>query len=435
MKYALINANLLDGTKNMKLQPDMTVLIDDGRITDVGSGLKTEGYKVIDLQGKYLLPGLINLHAHLPGSGFPSKKQKNNKPLVNFVKSNKLGFMIGEKLTSSYAKTQLLSGVTTVRAVGGIGIVDASVRDKIDKGKLVGSRLVVCNEAVTVAGGHMEGVVAYGAADEQDMVRHIRAQVDAGADWVKLMITGGVLDCKKKGEPGEMKMTPEQVKVCCDEAHALGKKVCAHVESPEGVKVAVECGVDSIEHGAFIDMEAIEKLKKHDGVVVATLSPALPILYFDCGFADRELVTANAETLFKGMIQCDKACLDNGIRLGLGTDAGCPYTTHYDTWRELEYFHQYLDITREEALYHGTLGNAEILGLESETGSIEKGKSADFIVTEKNPLDNFDALRKLDMVSLRGKIIENPAPKKCAEAEEKLDEFYYNQMEKDSKSW
>lgn len=431
MKYALKNTAVLDGTKDMQLEQGITVLVDNGRIAEVGRNLQTEGYKEIDLTGKYLLPGLINLHVHLPGSGFPSKKQKDNKPLVRFVKSNHLGRIIGETLTASYAKAQLLSGVTTVRTVGGIGDLDSRVRDKINKGKYTGARLITCNEAVSVPGGHMEGIVSYGARNEDEMVKFIRKQVEEGADWIKLMITGGVLDCKKKGEPGEMKMIPNQVKVCCEEAHRLGKKVCAHVESPEGVIVAAENGVDSIEHGAWIDQNVIDAIKKYNAVVIGTLSPAIPIIHFDCGFDDKELVLANGTTLFKGMVHCCKECLNNGIRLGVGTDAGCPYTTHYDTWRELEYFHHYLQIPREQALYLATLGNAEILGIDSETGSIEKGKSADFIVTDKNPLDGFDALRELEMTALRGKIIRNPAPKKSKEAEKALDAFYYNQLAED----
>lgn len=431
MKYALTNANLLDGTKNMKLTPNSTVLVEDGIITAVGENLDTTGYDVIDLNGKFLLPGLINLHVHLPGSGYPTKKQKDNRPLVKFVKSNFIGHLVGEILTSTYAKVQLLSGVTTIRSVGGVGYFDSLVRDKVNAGKKVGSRIVCCNEAVTVAGGHMEGTVSYGAKDEADMVRHIEEQVKTGADWIKVMITGGVLDAKKKGEPGEMKMTAQQVKVCCDAAHKLGKKVCAHVESPEGVKVAVENGVDSIEHGAEVTPEIIEALKKNNGIVVCTISPAIPVINFDCGFADQDMAIANGEALAKGIVQCAKECLKNGVRLGLGTDAGCPYTTHYDTWRELEYFHHYLGISREEALYLGTLNNAEIIEKDSETGSIEVGKSADFIVTSKNPLEGFDALRKLDMVSLRGNIINNPEPKRSEEAEKALDDFYYNKLESD----
>lgn len=430
MKYLLKHANLLDGTKNMSLQENVDVLIEDGIIKEIGKDISFDG-QIIDLAGKYLMPGLINLHVHLPGSGYPSKKQKDNKPLVKFVKSNFIGHMVGEILTKTYAKVNLLSGSTTIRSVGGVGYFDALVRDNVNKGKYLGPRIVCCNEAVTVLGGHMEGTVSYGAKNEADMVGHIDDQVEHGADWIKIMITGGVLDAKKKGEPGEMKMTPEQVKACVVEAHKLNKKVCAHVESPEGVKVAVENGVDSIEHGAEATPDIVNELKNRKGVVVCTISPAIPCVYFDCGFEDQDMAVANGKALKKGIIQCAKECLKNGITLGMGTDSGCPYTTHYDFWRELEYFHHYLGIDRKESLYIATLGNASILGLEKETGSIEVGKSADFIVSIKNPLDNFDALRNLEMVSLKGNIINNPKFKKNKQAEKELDNFYYNKLDKD----
>ena len=431
MKYILKHVNLLDGTENMTLQENMDVVVEDGLIKEVGKNIFREGAELIDLSGKYLCPGLINLHVHLPGSGYPIKKQKDNKPLVKFVKGNFIGNKVGEILTKTYAEVNLLSGATTIRSVGGVGHFDALVRNNIEKGKYLGSRIVCCNEAVTVAGGHMEGTVSYGAKDIPDMVRHIEKQVEDGADWIKIMITGGVLDAKKKGEPGEMKMNAEEVKACTEAAHRLGKKVCAHVESPEGVVVAVENGVDSIEHGAEVTDEIIQTLKKNNGTVVCTLSPAIPCCYFDCGFPDPDMAVANGMALKDGIIQCAKECLKNGVTLGMGTDAGCPYTTHYDLWRELEYFHHYLGISREESLHIATLGNAEILGLDNEVGSIEPGKSADFIVSSKNPLDNFDALRQLDMVSLKGNIIRNPRPKKSAEAEKELDNFYYNKLAND----
>ena len=430
MKYLLKNVNLLDGTKNMTLKEHVDILVEDGKFKEIGKDISFDG-QTYDLSNKYIMPGLINLHVHLPGSGYPSKKQKDNRPLVNFVKSNPIGHKVGEILTRTYAKVNLLSGATTIRSVGGVGTIDAFVKENINKGKYLGPRIICCNEAVTVTGGHMEGTVSYGAKDEDDMRRHINEQVKGGADWIKVMITGGVLDAKKKGEPGEMKMTASEVKTCVDEAHKLGKKVCAHVESPEGVKVAVETGVDSIEHGAEITPEIVQTLKNNNGTVVCTLSPAIPCCYFDCGFPDPDMAVANGMALKDGIIQCAKECLKNDIQLGMGTDSGCPYTTHYDLWRELEYFHHYLNISREESLHIATLKNAEILGLENEIGSIEVNKSADFIVSSKNPLDNFDALRNLEMVSLKGNIINNPKIKKNEIAEKALDDFYYNKLQQD----
>ena len=131
----------------------------------------------------------------------------------------------------------------------------------------------------------------------------------------------------------------------------------------------------------------------------------------------------DGKVVFDGIIDCAKACLKEGIPVGLGTDTGCPYITHYDMWRELVYFQQYCGVSSNFALYSATLGNAKIVGLEEITGSIEKGKCADMIVTDENPLENLESLRELYMVVARGKLIRKPKVKKMENVEYELDKF------------
>ena len=280
------------------------------------------------------------------------------------------------------------------------------------------------DEAVTIPGGHMEGTVAYGAKDDADFVRFIEENISYGVDWIKIMITGGVLDAKVKGGPGEMRMTPEQVKLCCDTAHAHGVKVCAHVESPAGVVAAIDNGVDSVEHGSELHDEEIKILKERDGALICTLSPAVILARLSDKYTKAsEIVIYNSEVLMQQMITGTKTALENDIKVGLGTDTGCPFVTHYDMWRELEYAHRMLEIPREEALYLGTLSNATILGIENETGSVEVGKKADFIVSRENPMEDFRALSQLELVVFEGKEIPNPKPEKFPECEKALDEL------------
>ena len=425
MKTLLKNVNLLDGTKDMKLRPNVNILVEDGKFKKITTdNIEDTDAKVYDLSGKYLAPGLINLHIHLPASGFPKKKETDSRKLAQFIMSNPLTRIIGKMLTAGSTKTQLLSGTTTVRAVGGLGNLDSKVRDEINAGKRIGPRLIACNSAITVKGGHMEGSVAYGADSIDEMKEFIDNTAKAGADWIKIMITGGVLDAKKIGEPGEMKMTYEEVKACVDEAHKLGLKTCAHIESPEGIKCAVECGVDSIEHGSNLTPELITKCKENNTVIVLTFSPALPLIHLDLGYADRHMVVENGKAILRGMKACAKDALANDITIGLGTDTGCPLTTHYDMWRELEYYHHYANVSREFALYTATLLNAKILGLDKITGSIEEGKEADFIVCNTNPLDGFKSFQNLEMVSKGSQIFEHPQVKKSPEAERLLDGLY-----------
>ena len=162
----------------------------------------------------------------------------------------------------------------------------------------------------------------------------VRKIAEDKPDLIKLMITGGVLDAKSKGEPGELKMPPEVVKAACDQAHALGLPVAAHVESPQGVRVALEGGVDTIEHGAKPDEEILRLFKERHACHIATISPALPYAIFDRSVTGAsETEQYNGKLVMDGIIDCAKACLKNGIPVGLGTDTGCPYITHYDMWR------------------------------------------------------------------------------------------------------
>ena len=416
------NVNILDGTKNMELQENMMIVVSEGKITKISKN--DPNVDGVDLKGKYIIPGLINLHVHTPGSGFPKKKQTDSKKIAKLVMSNPLLQQIGKMLCKNAIKTELLSGTTTIRTVGGLGHFDSQLRDKVNSNKLIGPRIISCDSAITIPGGHMEGSVAYGALDDDDFVRFIANNVNAGVDWIKIMITGGVLDAKVKGEPGEMKMTPEQVKLCCDTAHRLGKKVCAHVESPKGVEVAIENGVDSIEHGSSMSNEIVKRIKDEDKVLVCTLSPAIPLAKFSPEITGgNDVQRYNSEVLLEGIIDGTKKCLKAGVKVGFGTDTVCPFITHYDMWRELEYVHYLCSVDRKECLYLCTLNNAEILDLQNETGSIEVGKSADFIVVNDNPLDGFDTIRSPEIVVFKGKEYNQPKVKKSDVAEKYLDEY------------
>ena len=425
MKYALVNGIILDGTEAMQPRPDQTLLINGDRIEAiVPAGTETPEYEKIDLAGGYVMPGLINLHVHLPASGKPTVKQKDNKKLVRLMTSNALLRAVTFRVCASYAKTELLSGVTTLRSVGGIQAVDSRLRDKILSGGAIGPRILAGNMAVSVPDGHMAGSLAYEATSPAEAAALVRKIAEDKPDLIKLMITGGVLDAKCKGEPGELKMSPDIVQAACDQAHALGLPVAAHVESPEGVRVALKGGVDTIEHGAAPDEEILNLFEQHHACHIATISPALPYAMFDRSVTGAsETEQYNGKIVMDGIIACAKACLARGIPVGLGTDTGCPYITHYDMWREVYYFHKFCGVSNAFALHTATLRNAQMVGLGGETGSLEPGKCADLIVTRQNPLDDLKALRHIDLVMARGNLYRAPRVKKIEKAERELDKF------------
>ncbi len=424
MKYAFINGKILDGSENMQVKEGCDLLVEDDKITEVAPSGSREGYTVVDLKGGYVCPGLINMHVHLAGNGKPQKKQRDNAKLVRTIMSSALTRAVAYKMVCGFAKDELMGGVTTIRTVGGLGDFDTRLRDEIAAGKKVGPRILAANRGISVPGGHMAGSVAVEAKTPEEAVKYLETIEKENVDLIKLMITGGVLDAKEKGVPGELKMPPEMVRAVCDKAHAAGYKVAAHVESPEGVRVALENGVDSIEHGAKPDEEILRLFKEKNAFLCTTLSPALPYALFDRTLTNAtEVEQYNGNVVFEGIIACAKAAIANGIPVVLGNDVGCPWITQYDFWRELYYFHKYVGVSNAFALYTATKRSAELLGIGDETGSIEKGKRADFIVTKNNPLDDLRALRSLDYVVARGKVYRDPKVKANKKVAAELDKF------------
>lgn len=426
MKDAYINGKIIDGTKEMQVKEGYAILVEQGKIKDIVLQDEADltGYNVVNLKGNYIMPGLINMHVHLAGNGKPQKKQRDNAKLVNFLMSNPLTRAIAHNMVSGFAEMELLSGVTTIRTVGGIRDFDTRVRDEINCGEKRGPRILAGNEGISVPHGHMAGSVAIAAETIDDALLQVSKAKEQNVDLIKLMITGGVLDAKDKGVPGELKMAPEMVKAVCDKAHELGFKVAAHVESSDGVRVALENGVDSIEHGAKLDDHMIKLFKENHAFLCTTLSPALPYALFDRSITNAsEVEQFNGKVVFDGIIECAKQALENDIPIVLGNDVGCPWITQYDFWRELYYFHKYVGVSNAYAIYCATLQAARMAGIDDETGSIEVGKSADMIVMEENPLDDLLTLRHIESVIMRGHRIDHPTNKINEQVKTELDKF------------
>ena len=425
MKFAYRNAHLLDGTRDMLLRDGLAVLTDGETIAGiVPEEAVPEGFEPVDLGGKYLMPGLINLHVHLAGNGKPQKKQRDNEKLVRRLMGTGLSRAVAYHVVADFARLELMSGVTTIRTVGGLGDFDTRLRDEIAAGRRDGPRILAANEGISVPGGHMAGSVAVAAADIPEALAQVDRAKEQGVDLIKLMITGGVMDAKAKGVPGELKMSPEMVKAVCDRAHSLGYPVAAHVESTEGVRVALENGVDSIEHGAKLDERLIRLFRDRGACLCTTLSPALPYALFDRSVTHAtEAEQFNGNVVFEGIIACAKAALENDIPVVLGNDVGCPWITQYDFWRELCYFRKYVGVSNAFALHTATGRAAEVMGLGDVTGTIEVGKCADLIVTRADPLKDLRALRSVDMVVARGRRYDAPRVKYNARVMAELDKF------------
>lgn len=415
----------MDGSRDMQVRDDACILVDGETITDiVPKGCQPAGYETVELNGRYIMPGLINMHVHLAGNGKPQKKQRDNEKLVRTIMCSPVTRAVAYRMVCDFAKTELMSGVTTIRTVGGLGNFDTRLRDEIAGGRRIGPRILAADRGISVPGGHMAGSVAVAAHNVGEALEQVRTATEAHVDLIKLMVTGGVLDAKEKGTPGEVKMSAEMIRAVCDAAHHAGYSVAAHVESPQGVKLALENGVDSIEHGAKPDAEMMTLFRERGAFLCTTISPALPYALFDRSVSNAsEVEQFNGNVVFEGIVDCAKAALENGVPVVLGNDVGCPWITQYDFWRELYYFHKYVGVSNAFALYTATARSAELAGLGGVTGTVAAGLAADLIVTEADPLQDLRALRHVDMVVAGGRLIRAPRVRKKERIERELDRF------------
>ncbi|WMJ89096.1 amidohydrolase family protein [Anaerocolumna sp. MB42-C2] len=429
--YALTNCRIIDGI-NSGFRENMSILISDGKIKQIGKSSEVKipaGYSSVDIAGKYVMPGLINAHAHLFGSGKPMKAisgGKSQEKLVGLLRT-KIGRKVLDGMVENHVLSALNSGVTTIRAVGDLFYSDVNLRDRIDSGKMKGPRLIVSGPAISVTGGHGSGSFACIADSPWEARKSVRMNVHEQVDLIKICVTGGVTDSRVVGQAGRMAMTLEEITAVCDEAHKIGLLVAAHAESTEGVRIALMGGVDTIEHGSVFDQEIIElflnnpKSLRGYSCLIPTLYPAITI----CKLNPKDTLMSpvnveNSKIVFDGMVKGLEQAAAAGILVGLGTDSSCPFVTQYNTWRELDYTVKYAGISPEAAIHNATRLNAKILGIDHITGTLEPGKASDLIVVKQNPLTDLRVLSEVDMVMRGELLIDKPQIKKQTQVEELL---------------
>lgn len=430
MKYVFSNCNVITNALDSIVCSHQHVYVKDGIISAITPSQEAieAGYEIIEASGCYLMSGLINLHVHLFGSGKPSKLLGGGglqKQVLSFCKTT-LGRKVLMKLLRDNLEMIVHSGVTTVRSVGDFYYSDVEARNLIQENRILAPRLFVSGPAITVPKGHGDGTFAITATKPEDLKQLVHINKEHQVDLIKICVTGGVMDAKKKGEPGELKMNLEQTKAVCEEAHKLGYHVASHTESPEGVRIALEGGVDTIEHGSVLDAQTMKLFQEHQASFICTLSPALPLAALPASKTKlNDMAHYNANIVLKNMIEGCKQALQHNIPVGLGTDASCPYVTQYNMWRELDYFVREIGVSNAFALYTATLGNAKILGIDTITGSIAIGKSADILLLKENPLENLRTLENIQCVMVQGKLIRHPHIKKNMNIERELDSLMH----------
>jgi len=395
--------NLFTGTGN-DLQPQMTVMVEGNKIVAVQKGYQSPSGqdRVVDLKSKTVLPGLIDMHVHLESQtrrGGQIDAFTQNVPDVAFQ-------------AASYAKTTLLAGFTTVRDLGGSGI-NIALRNAVNRGLVEGPRIFTVGKSIATTGGHADPTNGYrrdlmgdpgpaeGVINSPDDARKaVRQRYKEGADLIKITATGGVLSNAKDGSGPQF--TPEEVKAVVDAAKDYGFAVAAHAHGAEGMKRAIRAGVQTIEHGTYMDDEAIELFKKYGTYYVPTIIAGKTVADSARMFGYYPaLVTPKALAIGPKIQATFGKAYKAGVKIAFGTDAGV-YIHGYNA-KEFEYMVE-AGMPPVEAIKSALLNNARLLGMDAQIGSIETGKLADIIAVDENPVQNIKTLQAVRFVMKDGKV-------------------------------
>ncbi|MGD0892540.1 MAG: amidohydrolase family protein [Terracidiphilus sp.] len=397
----LVRAGHLLDVKTGKVLDGQTIVVVGDTIQSIAPSASVPaqvGDKVVDLGGLTVLPGLIDVHTHLTmNTDFDPYREVTSTDAKEAIHG------------VANARTTLMAGITTVRNVGAYGFTDVDLRDAINSGEVPGPHMQVSGPLLGITGGHCDDnllpikyhAVGDGVADGIAEVQHkVRENIKYGADLIKICATGGVLS--KGDDPQASQYTLEEMQAIVADAHRLGRKVAAHAHGAQGILWATEAGVDSIEHGSYINDEAIAEMKKRGTYLV-------PTLYLE----DWMLENGNLPAFYKQkMIDVSAVAKSNikhamqaGVKIAMGTDAAV--YPHGLNAHELDVYVNQLGMAPLTALQTATLNAADLMGWTAKTGSLEVGKWADIIAVAKNPVDDVKTLQDVKFVMKGGVVYKN----------------------------
>ena len=395
---------------------EQTIVIRDGTIARVAPGYldaaaadatAADAVAIIDLKGKFVLPGLIDSHVHILGESNPRQR------LQRVEESDADDAIAG----AGFAKKTLRAGFTTVRDVGaGSGDAIFALRDGIARGDVVGPRIFASGATISVTGGHGDGTQGYrddiahvlqspavcdGPADCR---RAVREQVRRGADHIKLTATGGVLSNTAAGL--EQQFFDDELKAIVDSAHAMGRKVTAHAHGVAGVNAALTAGVDSIEHGTYLNDESVKLFRKSGAYLVPTLLAGATVVEWAKDPNSFLLPPQREKALKVGPLMSDMAAKAkrSGVKVAFGTDTGV--SRHGENAREFALLVA-AGFTPMEAIRTATVNAADHLGKSEMIGSIAPGKLADIIAVDGDPLADINELLAIDFVMKEGVVYKS----------------------------
>jgi imidazolonepropionase-like amidohydrolase len=409
MTTAITNATLIDGTGGDPVRA-ATIVIDDGRITQAGAAIDVpRDAEVIDAGGRTVMPGMIDCHVHMLYHPASLQERLLTPPTLQTF------------MGARNARDTLDAGVTSVRDAGG---TPQGFKMALDCGLIPGPRMKIAVTALSQTGGHGDSTMPSGVrvralgglgpewpenvVDGPDEVRKaVRAILRAGGDFIKLMSTGGVLS--PSDEPGHTQFTPEEIAIMVQEAAAAGKTCMAHAQGTQGIKNAVDAGVESIEHGIWLDDEVIAEMKRRGTFLVPTLVAPLWVL--------RNAENAPGSVLPQSIRKTKEVMTDHkasitraiagGVRVAMGTDSGVG--PHGHNAEELERMIE-CGMTPMQAIIATTKTASECIHMQKDAGTLEPGKLADLLIVDGDPLADIKLLQdeaRLALIMQGGRIHKN----------------------------
>ena len=400
--HVAVHAGHVLDVKSGKMMSDQMLVIEDGKIVSNGASkeanIPTDAMR-IELPNATVMPGFIDAHTHLtmdPKFGYDALALSTSREAL-----------IGAK----NARLTLLAGFTTVRNVGARVFTDVALRDAINAGEVPGPRMLVSGPPLSITGGHCDNnmlpfeyhATSDGVADGIAAVQHkVRENIKYGADLIKVCATGGVLSLGDN--PQHSQYTLEEMKAIVADAHRLGRKVAAHAHGAEGIRWAAEAGVDSVEHGSYIDDAAIAAMKEHGTYLV-------PTLYLGDWMIDNAGLTRLPAPLLAKAKEVIPAARKNiahafaaGVKVALGTDAAV--YPHGLNGHEFETMVK-LGLTPLQSIQAGTVNAADLLGWSGKVGTLEPGAWSDIVGVDGDPIKDITTLERVKFVMKGGEVLKN----------------------------